>query len=156
MLPKLKNIIIFSIIAVIIVLVYIFFLNPDENQESLIPSSPLLPSTTSSTPSSDIDLSTQDNDALSQSFLSLLLGVQGITLNDSIFKEGSVFYSLSDSSISLIPDGTEGRPNPFAPIGNDPSLFTPSPSSIQVITPNEEISNPPVGSSSSNTSSKTN
>ena len=30
-----------------------------------------------------------------------------------------ILFTLHDSSILLIPDGTEGRPNPFAPIGSD-------------------------------------
>ena len=127
MLPKIKNIIIFTIVAIIIILVYIFFFSGGEDQSSLISSSPSLPVTTNTnTDSVGINLDSQADDALSQSFLSLLLGVQSITLNDSIFKPGSAFFSLYDSSIILVPDGTEGRANPFAPIGSDPTLVTPS------------------------------
>lgn len=51
-------------------------------------------------------------------FLASLLNVQNIKLDESIFSDPA-FASLHDSSILLIPDGTEGRPNPFAPIGSD-------------------------------------
>lgn len=50
--------------------------------------------------------------------------VSGIKLDTSIFTNPS-FLSLRDSSKVLIPRGTEGRPNPFAPIGvdNAPTAF---------------------------------
>ena len=129
--PKLRNILIFVIIAIIIVLLYVVFFNNKEDQASLIPSaSPSLPITNDADAGSlNADVSSQANDELSQGFLSLLLGVQGITLNDSIFKTGSAFYSLVDPNIVLVPDGTEGRANPFAPIGSDPSLLPPTSSS---------------------------
>lgn len=51
-------------------------------------------------------------------FLTKLLSIKNIELNGSIFEEPA-FATLKDSSIILIQDGTEGRPNPFAPIGFD-------------------------------------
>ncbi len=52
------------------------------------------------------------------SFLSLLLNVKSISLEDKIFSD-IAFISLKDSSILITQDGTEGRPNPFAPIGTE-------------------------------------
>ena len=56
--------------------------------------------------------------AKNQDFLSLLLNVKSIKLDSTIFDDPA-FLSLYDSSITLTPDGTEGRVNPFAPLGAD-------------------------------------
>ena len=86
--------------------------------------------------------------AIGSNFLSILLNVKNIKLDDSIFSDPA-FLSLHDSSILLISDGTEGRPNPFAPIGSDTSSSTsagaavsanalnavPSPSTTNTTTP---------------------
>ncbi len=148
MASKLKNIIVFAIIAVIIILVYFFFFNKPADQGSLVSSNvPLLPVTTNTnTNITNINLNAGNNDTLSQNFLSLLLGVKSITLDDSIFKEGSPFFSLNDSSITLTQDGTEGRPNPFAPIGVDAGIVAnPTPSTL-----------PTVGTTNTNTVNKPN
>lgn len=55
-------------------------------------------------------------DATTGEFLTKLLNIKNIELNDGVFSEPA-FSTLRDSSILLIQDGTEGRPNPFAPIG---------------------------------------
>lgn len=129
MIPKFKNIIIFAIVAIIFVLIYIFFVNKDPNEDLLLTSDGVTPSV------DNAGFVDPGADPLTQNFLSLLLGVQSIKLDDSIFKDGSYFFNLSDSSIVLIPDGTEGRPNPFAPIGSDVApITTPTPS-----TPASEI-----------------
>lgn len=60
-----------------------------------------------------------------QEFLSILLNVKNIKLNDAIFSENA-FTALKDSSITLVSEGNEGRANPFAPIGSD-ALVTPPP-----------------------------
>lgn len=113
MTPKIKNILIFGGIGLVLVLVYVFFLKP-------APSQPSLTSTSDTTNSSATDATgnstTDANSAITQDFLTLLLNVKSITLNDSIFSDPA-FNSLQDSSIILTPDGTQGRPNPFAPIG---------------------------------------
>jgi hypothetical protein len=57
-------------------------------------------------------------DSVGADFLTLLLSVKNIKLEDSIFSD-KAFMNLKDSSIVLIPDGTEGRTNPFAPLGQD-------------------------------------
>ena len=81
-----------------------------------------MPSTTSLP---NIDGSTEDTNVanevsalVAKDFLTLLLSVKNIKLDDAIFFDVA-FNSLHDSSITLIPDGTEGRPNPFAQFGND-------------------------------------
>ena len=110
MASKIKNIIIFIIVAAVLVLAYFFFFKKAPEQASL---------TSSSGNSALVNTSVQDqNDSISKDFLSLLLSVKGIKLDDGIFSD-SAFATLRDSSIELIPDGTEGRPNPFSPIGTD-------------------------------------
>lgn len=71
-------------------------------------------------------------------FLTKLLSIKNIELNGSIFEEPA-FSTLKDSSIILIQDGTEGRPNPFAPIGFE-NLST---GAIQSTTPTTSTSTTP-------------
>ena len=113
MASKIKNIIIFSGIAIALVLVYIYFIKGDPDESgSFLSAEPntALPSRGASADSSSF--------AVTQEFLSLLLNVRSIKIDDSIFSDNA-FLSLRDSTILLIPDGNEGRPNPFAPIGSD-------------------------------------
>lgn len=111
---QIRNIIIFTIIAAAFVLIYIFFIKPSPPQENLISSSDIvLPNMNGSNP----NVTTPSETSLvAKDFLILLLNVENIKLDDAIFSEPS-FNSLRDSSITLIPDGTEGRPNPFAQFG---------------------------------------
>ena len=104
---KLKNIIILVAIALAAVLFYTFFVKDDRGSETLL-------SSTGGEP----ELSTSANPAIAGDFLALLLSVKNITLSDAILSDPA-FLSLADSSIELIPEGNEGRPNPFAPIGSD-------------------------------------
>ncbi|TSC77712.1 MAG: hypothetical protein G01um101424_335 [Parcubacteria group bacterium Gr01-1014_24] len=110
MTPKTKNIIIFLAIATTFILIYVFFIKASPNITTLIssPSNPIAPST----------VPADKNSSIAKDFLSLLLSVKNIKLNDAIFSDGA-FGSLHDSSIILTPDGNEGRPNPFAPLGTD-------------------------------------
>ena len=140
-----KNIIIFSVIGILVVLLIAYFVSREEEPENLLYSSsdPLLasPATAPLTPS------------LSGDFLSLLLNIQNIKLDDAILSDPA-FRNLRDSSIFLTPDGTEGRPNPFAPIGFDISA---TPANIAPVPPPTESSAPASsgGSSSSPSSSST-
>ena len=61
-----------------------------------------------------------NSSATTQDFLTLLLSVKSISLDKdvAIFSDNA-FIGLHDSSIILVPDGTEGRVNPFAPLGTD-------------------------------------
>ncbi len=52
--------------------------------------------------------------------LATLSSIKSITLEDKIFTSNA-FQSLVDGTVPLVKDGNEGRPNPFAPIGNDAS-----------------------------------
>ena len=97
------------VIITALVLLYVFFIrnNGEQKTSSLVSSSgsQALPAST-----------TGQNSLVAKDFLSLLLNVKSIKLDDIIFSD-LAFNSLHDSSILLIPDRTEGRQNPFAPIG---------------------------------------
>jgi hypothetical protein len=112
MASKIKNIIIFLIIAAALILAYVFFFKKSPDEANLTFSSPevmnLLPNTDISSQGVPVDTE----------FLSVLLSIKNIRLNDAIFSS-IAFTSLRDSSITLDPDGTEGRKNPFAQIGFD-------------------------------------
>lgn len=114
--PKIKNIIIFIAIALIFFLIYLF-LKPSGEQARLVSSGAdtTLPNIDGST----VNTSTLNtNSELAKDFLVIFSNIKDIKLNDAIFSDPA-FSSLHDSSIVLTPDGTEGRPNPFAPFGND-------------------------------------
>ncbi|MFA5791788.1 MAG: hypothetical protein WC884_02000 [Candidatus Paceibacterota bacterium] len=111
---KIRNIIIFTIIAAAFILIYIFFIKQSPPQDNLISSSDtLLPSVNGLGVDATIPSETS---LVAKDFLTLLLNVKNIKLDNAIFSDPS-FNSLRDSSIVLIPDGTEGRPNPFAQFG---------------------------------------
>ena len=112
---KIKNIIIFIVIAIVLILVYVFFLKPT-------PTTPNLTTTSETGVATNVVASNNiGNTDINSDFLSTLLNVKNIKLDDSIFAD-TAFNSLKDSSIELIQDGTQGRPNPFAPIGVDNTL----------------------------------
>ena len=71
------------------------------------------------------DTTTAGTSPVGQDFLSLLLNVKNIKLDDSIFSDPA-FINLHDSSITLTPDAVVGRPNPFAQFGNDAVVATPT------------------------------
>jgi len=109
--PKIKNIIIFLVIGTIFVLIYVIFIKaPPDTTATLVSSS--------SSPVVSNTVAGDNTPSVAKDFLTLLLSVKSIKLDDAIFSD-SAFISLHDSSITLIPDGNEGRPNPFAPLGND-------------------------------------
>src|SRR3990167_8603806 len=109
--PKIRNIIIFIVIGVALVLVYIFFIKPSDQSET-----PSLVSSSSSAVTNTAVLA--DNSAVAQEFLTLHLSVRSIKLNDAIFSD-KAFDALLETPVDLVQDGTEGRPNPFAPLGSD-------------------------------------
>lgn len=127
MTSKVKNIIIFVAVGIALVLIYIFFIKKGPEENALISTSPI-----EAVPSANVS---NQNISINQDFLSLLLNVKNIKLNTAIFSD-LAFTSLHDSSIVLVPDGTEGRPNPFAPIGSD--NLAPPPPLIN------NINNPPI------------
>ncbi len=108
---KIKNIIIFLVIIALGVGIYFYMKNKSS------PDVPALVSSGGTSAVADTGGDTATNQT--KDFLTLLLSVKDIKLDDSIFKDPA-FISLDGShSIILTPDGTEGRPNPFAPIGSD-------------------------------------
>lgn len=58
-------------------------------------------------------------------FLRLLLSLKRISLNTTFF-DTPTYRSLQDYSVPIFSDGTEGRVNPFAPIGQDPVTIAPT------------------------------
>ena len=130
MMPKIKNIIIFAVIGIALVLIYVFFVQKKGDQASLISSSPVgSASSSTSSPSTSSNKNLEDN----KDFLSILLNVKEIKLDDSIFSDVS-FSTLRDSSIELLQDGTEGRPNPFAPISVDNTSTSATPTNTSSVT----------------------
>ncbi len=117
--PKIKNIIIFTSIGAALVLIYVFFFRSSSDTAPLVSSSNGAPLTATSATNGNPN----QNSAIARDFLNLLLSVKNIKLDDTIFSDVA-FTSLHDSSITLTPDGTEGRPNPFAPIGVDNTAST--------------------------------
>lgn len=118
--PTPKNIIIFIVIATIFFSAFIFYKkkNPSDTGPALVSSV-----ATSSVPGGVV---VNNNDSLvAQEFSNLLLSVKNLKLDDAILSDPA-FISLNDSSITLVPDGTEGRPNPFAPLGVDVVASTPA------------------------------
>lgn len=104
---KVRNLVLFAGIALVLVFGYLFFMGGEE-EPALVVSSPEAGGSTLPPAESQI----------AGNFLSVLLSIRGLELDESIFSDPA-FLSLRDSSIELVPDGNEGRPNPFAPIGTD-------------------------------------
>lgn len=106
--PKIRNIVIFLSIAVVLSLVYFYFFKKEKT-----------PDLVTSTNVTAVDVNNNiANSQIIANTLPVLLSIQNIKLDDSIFSDPA-FVRLVDTSIILIPDGNEGRPNPFAPIGFD-------------------------------------
>jgi hypothetical protein len=130
--PKTRNILIFLAIVAVFVLVYIFFIKPSLSaQPDLVSDTSTLPSASDS----GTGVSTSDGTTVAQDFLSLLLSVKTIKLDVDIFSDPT-FTGLHDSSVTLVPDATIGRPNPFAqfgvgnvvtPVSNTTPATTPAP-----------------------------
>lgn len=94
---------------------YVYFMGGSEETPSLVTEdgTPVIADTTGA------DTETE------QDFLPVLLNVKRIRLDDAIFSDPA-FLTLRDSTIILVPDGSEGRPNPFAPISSTNTNTTPT------------------------------
>lgn len=117
-----KNIIIFVVLLALLGGGYFFYFKDKQNPD---PAATLTSTNTGSAPGALGD-SKASGTAISsdtQGLLSLLLNVKTIKLNDEIFRSAS-FATLKDSTITLVQEGNEGRPNPFAPIGSDPVVVS--------------------------------
>lgn len=125
MTSKTKNLIIFIIAIIGLALVYVFVIKKEPDQAPLVSVVNPLVST---------DLQSDTSSSLTQDFLTILLNVKNIKLDDTIFNDPA-FLSLSDSSILLTLDNTEGRSNPFAPLGSDSQAPVPPVSGTTPLTP---------------------
>lgn len=116
--PKIKNIIIFVAIGIVLTSVYVLLIKKNDAPSALVTTSATTtaPATATGTVTQTKDIT--KNSQIAKDFLTLLLNVKSISLNDSIFSD-IAFEHLKDSSILLIQEGKEGRPNPFAPLGVD-------------------------------------
>lgn len=115
---NIRNIIIFLGLAAIFISIYVFFIRGSAKDEAnLVSSSPVVQGTAGAS-------SAGVQNPIAENFLSLLLNIKNIHLDDSIFSDPA-FLSLRDSSMVLVPDGNAGRINPFAQIGSDANPATP-------------------------------
>jgi len=111
---KIKGLIIFVLIAAVLAVGYSLFIKKPKKEASLVSET-----TSPTAPTSGQDqTSTEESAKLGQDFLNLLFSLKSLNLDGALF-ETPTFGSLKDSSIILVRDGTEGRPNPFAPIGTE-------------------------------------
>ncbi|MEK7175442.1 MAG: hypothetical protein AAB693_01405 [Patescibacteria group bacterium] len=94
-----KNTILFILITALTVLGYIFFIKENKTETSLV----------SSSQKSSQDKSLKDG----ENFLTLLLGIKDIKLDDAIFSE-DIFSNLIDSSVNLGEATDIGKSNPFS------------------------------------------
>ncbi len=119
--PSIKNIIIFLSIGGIFVFAYFYFIKSPPDDGTDLVSSTGAPAVSNTVAAEE----KAENEAIAEQFINLLLGVKNIKLDDAIFSDPA-FDSLDGShTIVLIPDGNEGRPNPFAPLGKDTSTSLP-------------------------------
>lgn len=112
---KLKNILIFIVIFALAAGAYVLFFKPKP--------------TPSLTSTSGAPVSTLSGSTVGQEFLSTLLNTRNIKLDDAVFNSPA-FGRLQDYTITLTPEGNEGRENPFAPLGAE---FAPIESAEPVI-----------------------
>lgn len=115
-----KKIILFIAIFIFAVIGYVVFFGKDDTSDALL---------TSNNQAIDSNQTVSET-SVGREFLTSLLNIKNIKLNDSIFSNPS-FSNLQDFTSQLI-EQPSGRPNPFAPVGSDQN--TPSPA---VITPSE-------------------
>jgi uncharacterized protein (UPF0333 family) len=99
MASKIKNIIIFTVIAAILILVYIFFVKPAPVQQNLV-SSTNSPISVSNTVAENANILNQ-NSLIAKDLLSVLLSVKNLRLDDSIFSNVA-FINLHDYSIVIL------------------------------------------------------
>ena len=112
-----KNIIVLLVVGVVLVLVYVLFFNKGGEQPSLV--------STSGTAPVSVNTTDQNSPVVNDNneFLTLLLSVNSIKLDDSIFSDPS-WATLNNNSIVLQPDLNPGRVNPFAPLVVDANLIS--------------------------------
>lgn len=124
---KLKNLI-FILAGLALILVYVLFFKKDNTKDQA-----LTVNTNNNIGTAEINKVEANpiDEKLSSEILATLSSIKSITLEDKIFTSNA-FQSLVDGTVPLVKDGNEGRPNPFAPIGNDAL------SSTAIATPTQE------------------
>ena len=103
-------------IALVVILVAVFIFKKPVMQKNNLKSS----TNPSATVKTNSKIPTPP--AVGEEFLTTLLNIKNIKLEDGIFSDPA-FATLKDSTIELVSEGNEGRINPFAPIGVDPSTI---------------------------------
>jgi hypothetical protein len=109
-----------------VLIYFVFMRSSSSDQGSLVssPASTTLPNVQGASSTVAGASVSGGTDLVAQDFLTLLLNVKNIKLDDSIFSDPA-FNSLHDSSIVLVPDVTTGRPNPFAKFGAENIVTSP-------------------------------
>lgn len=118
MLSKIKKIILFLILAIILFAIYFLFLKPKTQEPNLQTQT----AENNSTTENQNEKENNKESILAKEFLNLLLNVKSIEVNQDFFAN-PIFRNLKDSEVLLSQDKSEGRPNPFAPIGQDNSTI---------------------------------
>ncbi len=132
-----KKIIIGIVILVVGVMVYNFIFKKE--------ASPAVGLSSTNTPVAvDTSLPTDDS-VVGSEFLSILLNLKNIKLDDSLFASPS-FSNLKDFTINLVQEGNQGRNNPFAPLGVDQVISSTTNTSTN--STNNSLDNTPRGNSS--------
>ena len=148
--PKIKNILIFSGIFVIIITLYFVFFNKPATKPGLV-------SATTGQPVANKNNQNKTS-VIAKEFLAQLLNIKSLELNTSIFTTNS-FSSLkdtTDNSLILSSPDDKGRLNPFSPVGSDGTIIQPvvpviqTPINTQAVLQNLNVNtdgnvNPPVG-----------
>lgn len=102
-----KKILILVGIIVLVIIAISVFSNKDKTTTGTLVSS-----------NGDIVSPALGESTVGEDFLVTLLNLRSIKLDDTLFADQK-FRSLQDFTITLVPEGNIGRPNPFAPIGTD-------------------------------------
>lgn len=113
--PLLKNILIFVGIFILLVVGYAVFFGGKSATPALV--------TTGGTTGASSATAVGGQNGVGAQFLTTLLNLRNIKLDDSIFTDAS-FVSLQDFELTLIPETNPGRMNPFSPLGVDASTAT--------------------------------
>ena len=104
-----KSIIIIAVIALLGGGAYLFLKGK---------SAPSLALESSSGVSEPSSATASDTEAINQDFLTKLSVLNSIRFDMTVFSD-KIFTSLKDFTVTLVSEGNEGRPNPFAPIGTE-------------------------------------
>lgn len=112
-----KKIILIGLVIVMLVVFYNVFIKSSNKSAKVVTQG-------SAFDTISIDQLSEEEQRVGGEFLDQLLNLEAMTLPGDIFDNPS-FGSLSDFTIDLIQPGNEGRPNPFAPVGEDVAFATP-------------------------------